>query len=77
MPQAGSKEGFRQSRYYELDQRSFRFSQFRSFLAPTLFLLSAAVALWNSDLARALWYLIALVALLIAVLTRRWTKKVA
>lgn len=60
---------------YELDRRSFRFSQVRSFLAPTLFLLSAAVALWNPLLARILWNLIALVALIIVVLTRRWTPK--
>jgi uncharacterized membrane protein len=60
---------------YELDRRSFRLSQFRSFLAPTLFLLSAAIAFWNPSLARILWYLIALVAIIIILLTRRWTAK--
>src|SRR5437762_10308890 len=32
---------------YDLNRPTFRFSQVRSFLAPTLFLLSAVVALWN------------------------------
>src|SRR2546429_9081890 len=43
---------------YDLNRPTFRFSQVRSFLAPTLFLLSAVVALWNPSLARILWYLI-------------------
>jgi hypothetical protein len=62
---------------YDLNRPTFRFSQERSFLAPTLSLLSAEVALWNPSLARILWYLIALVALIIVLLTRRWTAKAA
>jgi uncharacterized membrane protein len=61
----------------ELDRRSFRFSQFRAFFAPTLFLLSAGVAIWNPSLARILWYIIALVALIIALLDRKgWRREV-
>jgi uncharacterized membrane protein len=60
---------------YELDRDSFRQSQVRSFLAPTLFLLSAAVALWSPSLARILWYLLALVTLMIALLSRKGTAK--
>ena len=60
----------------ELDRRSFRVSQFRVFLAPTLFLISAGVAWWNPFLARILWCLIAILTGLIYLLfTRRWTTK--
>ena len=55
----------------ELDRRSFGFSQFRVFLAPTLFLLSAGVAFWYPSLARILWSLIALVALIIVLLDHK------
>lgn len=55
-----------------LDRPSFRLSLMRSFLAPTCFLLSAALALWNPALARILWYLIAFIGLIMALLTRRW-----
>ncbi|GHO98863.1 hypothetical protein KSF_089110 [Reticulibacter mediterranei] len=60
----------------ELDRRSFRFSLFRVSLAPTLFLLSVGVAALNPFLARILWYLIALVSLIIALLDRKgWRKE--
>lgn len=50
----------------ELDRHSFRFRLFRAFFAPILFLLSIGVAFWNPSLARILWYLIAFVALIVA-----------
>jgi TMEM175 potassium channel family protein len=56
----------------ELDRSLLRLSLVRSFLAPTCFLLSAAMALWNPALARILWYLIALSGLIMALLTRGW-----
>jgi len=60
---------------YELDRPSFRLSLVRSFLAPIFFLLSAAIALWNPSLARILWYLIALIGLIMALLSSRWFAK--
>ena len=60
---------------YELDRPSFRLSLVRSFLAPIFFLLSAAFALWNPSLARILWYLIALIGLIMALLSSRWFAK--
>ena len=59
----------------ELDRPSFRLSLVRSFLAPTLFLLSAALGHRSPALARIVWYVIALVALLSAIRAGRWTAK--
>lgn len=61
----------------KLDRRSFRFGQFRAFLPPILFLLSSGVAALNPFIARILWYLIALVALTIALLDpSSWRREV-
>jgi hypothetical protein len=59
----------------ELDRDSFRRSQLRFFLPPTLFFLSAALALWSPRLAVVLWYLIAVLAFIGGPLSRPWTQK--
>jgi uncharacterized membrane protein len=58
------------------DRPSFlRFTLVGSFLTPTLFLLSAALALWSPFLAHILWSLIALVSFIITLLSRKWITK--
>ncbi len=61
---------------YNLDRPSFlRSTLVGFFLTPTLFLLSAALVLWNPFLAHILWSLIALVSFIITLLSRKWITK--
>jgi uncharacterized membrane protein len=55
--------------FSKLDRRTFRLNLLRSFLPPILFFLSAAVALWYPEYAPVLWYLIAVLAFSVTLLT--------